>query len=154
MSGAGPEEWGRVLVVVNVGDKTVSDDGRTEVVVLNWEFTGSEIVPTTLTVKRTISVKDLHDLASPMSYEIEPADAVERYSGTSRAVLEVLADADDWLTTRVIHDRVSSGMKASKRTVEITLGGLLADEKTERRGRPSNGYSYRIAASPVTGGAQ
>jgi hypothetical protein len=143
-----------VLVVVNVGDKTVSDDGRTEVVALHWEFTGSEIVPTTLTVKRAISVDNLNDLTSPMTYEIEPTDAVERHSGTSRAVLEVLGDADDWLTTTAIHDEVSSVTGVVKKTVENALKALLADGQIERQGQPTTGYSYRVAAPPVTGGAQ
>ena len=128
-----------MLVAVKVGEKTVIDDGRTEVVVLNWEFTGSEIVPTTLSVERTISVKDLHDLASPMSYEIELANTAEKDSGTAGAVLEVLTDADDWLTTKAVHDRLSSVVKVSKRTGENALTALLADGKIERQGQPATG---------------
>jgi hypothetical protein len=154
MSGAGPEEWGRVLATLNVTTSTVSDDGRTETTYLAWSFTGSEIVPTTLTVKRTISVENRHDLTSPITYEIEPTDAVTKISGTVQVVLNVLADHDGWLTTGEVHDQVSSSRDAAKRTVENALSSLQDQGQIDRQGLPATGYSYRIPSPSSTGSAQ
>jgi hypothetical protein len=154
MSGAGPEEWGRVLATVSVVKSTVFDDGRTETAYLAWSFTGGEIVPITLTVKRTISVENRYDLTSPMTYEIEPTDTVVKLSGTVQAVLNVLTDHDGWLTTGEVHDQVSSSRDVVRRTVENALSSLHDDGHVERDGKKATGYSYRVPTPPATGGAQ
>lgn len=146
MSGAGPEEWGRVLATAGVDHSEVIDDGRTSVVDLAWEFTGGEIVPTSIHVRRTITTDDLGDLTSPMRYTIEQTEGSGTRSPAQRAVLEALRASDTWMKRPDIQAQMSRSI--SNRAVQQALRELHDNGEVERRGKPNSGYEWRITAEP------
>jgi hypothetical protein len=135
MTGAGPAEWGRVLVSVSVKHKVTKPDHST-VATLAVTFMGDEIPDTELHLRRRVWADDPDDLASPLHYEVEvlAGTSEEATAGTAalrpsqRRVLAVLRTAGDWLDVREIGDRLAvddSGLSPlRKRTIQDSLKAL------------------------------
>lgn len=71
MSGAGPAEWGRVLVSAKVEHRHTDEATMATTVTLELAFVGDEIPDTELRIRRKVWAEDPDDLASPMHYEVE-----------------------------------------------------------------------------------
>jgi AAA domain/Bifunctional DNA primase/polymerase, N-terminal len=78
MSGAGPQEWGRVLISARViVRRRTPQDGTESVTELDIE--GGEVPDTRLVVHRTIRAVDPDDLDSSIEYEITEVEDVDPY---------------------------------------------------------------------------
>jgi hypothetical protein len=134
MSGAGPAEWGRVLVSVAVTNRRTEDSAT--VVDLSLEFIGDEIPDTTLTIRRRVWADDPDDLASPMHYELDPvaparAEA-EEWDGPTEcmaAVKQFLADhPDEEFSKNAMGQRLRAvGLRYRNDTIADSLEHLAAD---------------------------
>lgn len=142
MTGAGPEEWSRVLGAA--GHKELSssrpDESRVQI---DWEFTGGEIAPQRLSVIRTVWVDDPDDLTSPMHYSIEVVGNEEgnKLPDSVQATLDVLTN--EWATASDIHYLLTeSGTSIHRDTVTTNLRKLVQDSFADKTG-PDNKPTYR-----------
>ena len=158
LSGAGPAEWGRVLVTAEVKATRTDPATKETAVTLELDFVGDEIPEITILIRRKVSALDPDDLASPLVYSIEvlpdgaTADATPGALAPSRqrvlAVLQAAPD-DEWLGAQVIGDRLavdSSGMAPLKRrTIQDATKELVDAELVESRGSlGSSGFQWRV----------
>lgn len=143
MTGAGPEEWSRVLGAAGHKELTSTQHGGSRVQV-DWTFTGGEIAPQKLSVIRTVWVDDPNDLTSPMHYHIEVtegADTASSLTPAQQAVLDVLDEG--WMTATEIYELVTaSGTIIARDTVTTKLRQL--GDSIEKTG-PGNNPTYRKA---------
>lgn len=133
MSGAGPAEWGRVLVSVERKSYRTDDATGATDAVLALELEGDEITGGTYSVRRRVQADDPNDLASPLRYSCElhaddtPADAgpLAGLTPAARRVHTALDTAGDWLTVSEVGDRLADdGHPLRKRTIQDALGRL------------------------------
>ena len=142
MSGAGPAEWGRVLVSVSVDERRTEPD-RTSVVTLGWRIVGDELPDTDVKVVRRVRATDPDDLASPMTYRVDPAgitaDAPE-WDGPKECMAAITAwfteHPDEELSKRAVAERLRAfGLSYRDRTVGDALERLAVEQVlTVRRG--------------------
>jgi hypothetical protein len=138
MSGAGPAEWGRVLVSVErKGENVDTDTGRSDVS-LELSFEGDEITGGTHRIRRQVWADDPDDLTSPMHYEVAEAHtldedddpAIAGLSPSAKRVCAALEELGDWRTVREIGDHVAEdetnrgGLKV--RTIQKACATLVA----------------------------
>lgn len=130
MSGAGPAEWGRVLVSVKAISKNTDPVTKASNVTLAFTFVGDEIPDTEQRFRRTVWADDPDDLNSPMHYTVEALEAgteVDTGSGFSPAVtrvLGVLTTSTTALTVTEVGDVLandSTGMPLKRRTIQDAL---------------------------------
>jgi hypothetical protein len=157
LSGAGPAEWGRVLVSAERKHEHVDPATLESAVTLDIDFLGDEIPETTLRIRRKVSALDPADLSSPLVYSVEVLDSTDDPAGSAmapatRRVLAVVTAADgEWLDTRQIGDRLAvdeTGMSPLKpRTIQAATKDLTALGFLESRGAGgASGFQWR---SPV-----
>jgi len=146
MSGAGPAEWGRVLVSVAVVSSHVDSLTKETAVTLDIDFVGDEIPDTEVRVRRRVRADDPDDLSSALHYQVE---ALERHASqadgegagglrpSARRVLAALRASDHPLTVQAIGDAVAEdatglgGLKArtiQDATVVLREAGLALEE--------------------------
>jgi hypothetical protein len=93
MSGAGPAEWGRVLVSVDKSaDLRDVKTGRTDVT-LELSLDGDEITGGKRTVKRSVWADDVTDLGSPLNYQVQPTvplAAPDAYDGLADCMATIV----------------------------------------------------------------
>jgi hypothetical protein len=160
MSGAGPEEWGRVIATADLVSPSLSEPGGISVVTLDWTFIGGEIAEHKVRVRRRVWTDDPNDLMSPMHYEIEVVDDADHddplddLSPAARSVYWALErqDPHDWFDVGQVWDlvaeaRESEGSKPLKRDTvrrmlpELRTAGLAEDKP----GRMTNmSHEWRI----------
>lgn len=134
MSGAGPAEWGRVLMSIQNLQRRPGDHPGGTVLVAEIAIIGSEVPDTTVRVRRTIWADDPDDLDSPLHVEVEVLTADDELPGTDRPpaerrVLAILDAADEPLTVRVIGDRLAAEGKPLRRpTISRALNALADDD--------------------------
>ncbi|MEY2472684.1 MAG: hypothetical protein QOK28_2013 [Actinomycetota bacterium] len=141
MSGAGPAEWGRVLVSASVESRRIDPVDLASIVTLSLEFTGDEIPDTPLRIRRRVWTDDPDDLNSAMHYTVEelapapPSDTADGLKPSARRVLDVLRAATEPLTVRLIGDALAvdnTGLNPLKeRTIQDALGALQNAELAE-----------------------
>jgi AAA domain-containing protein len=133
MTGAGPAEWGRILVNMTVVTKS-SRDGASDVV-LEVEMEGDEIPDTKARFRRHVRAEDPADLSSPLVYEVsrvaedEPAEGMRP---SDSRIVAVLAGLTGPLTVKGIGDHLAiDGRPLKARTIQDSLdrleGMLLVD---------------------------
>lgn len=84
MSGAGAEQWGRVLWSVAVGSReTDLNHKMSSVVRLDVEISGGELADLSFSVRRTVWSDDPDDLSSPMHYEVTASPLAASTAGAS-----------------------------------------------------------------------
>lgn len=81
-TGVGPGAWGRVLASAAVEQNHVID-GRS-VVLLRWEFTGGEIAPSAVRVRRTVWAEG-PELSDPLHYEVEVTEEIDGLDASGRS---------------------------------------------------------------------
>jgi hypothetical protein len=160
MSGAGPEEWGRVLWSIAVADRKEDEEHDAGTIVdLTFSVRGGEIPDANFGVRRNVWVDDPDELASPMHYEVEATDITfgraERKILNSRdRMLAILTDdgSDKWWSPSELQDvdanwaNSQPGMKPlTMRTVKDACQKLHEASKVDRAGIETTGYSYRAA---------
>lgn len=155
MSGAGPQEWGRVLATADVDGKRRTLPGDISEVDMLWSFSGGEINDTQVRVRRRVWVEDRNDLLSPMHYEVEllqPDDNEVHLTDVQVAVLAVLDDG--FMPRSEIEDRVNAERRErgadpfASRSIQEALKVLLEEcGLVERSGKQHSGYSWRRSAT-------
>jgi hypothetical protein len=158
LSGAGPAEWGRVIVTADVVSKHNDLTTGESNVVLDLDFIGDEIADTSLRVRRKVVALDQDDLSSPLLYSVEILDRVagDDEGGlrpSHRRVLDVICAAtDEWLDKREIGDRLavdSSGLGGMKaRTIQDAAHALLEKGLIESRGGVGFAFQWRGVRTP------
>ncbi|NIZ91572.1 AAA family ATPase [Kineosporiaceae bacterium B12] len=96
-TGAGPAEWGRVLLAAAIVSRRTDPETFATTVVSDLHVTGGEVPDLTLRVRRTVYAVDPDDLDSPLVYAVdvvqdEPA-AVEDERSDLHPAAEKLLDA-------------------------------------------------------------
>jgi hypothetical protein len=73
ITGAGPAEWGRVLLSAQVVSRRTDPNTLATTVVVEFDVQGGEVPDRTFRVSRTVRAADPDDLDSPLLYAIEEA---------------------------------------------------------------------------------
>lgn len=158
MSGAGPAEWGRFLVSIDVKTKRTEPD-RSTVAVLSIEVEGDEVPDTVAVIRRTIRADNPDDLGSALHYTLEQVAAAELDDGDAtgpaaamspavQRVYAVLDTATDWLKVSDIGDRLADDGKPLKaRTIkdacsQLRRAGLAEPYGSDATNEP---WSWRLA---------
>lgn len=76
LSGAGPAEWGRVLIAGEVRERRTDRDTRATTVTTRWSVAGGEVPDQTIDVVRTVWSDDPDDLDAPLHLTVE-ADRID-----------------------------------------------------------------------------
>jgi 5S rRNA maturation endonuclease (ribonuclease M5) len=149
LTGAGPAEWGRILIGAQVLSRHTDPDTKATSVLAQLDVMGGEVPDQTFRVKRVIAADDPDDLDSPLSYRVEildddaegVADAAGRDLPPATAklleALRAIAPEPAPQTSKVLVDwiaaKYSRGLK--RETVSRSLNDLarhgLADSLTQ-----------------------
>ena len=70
ITGAGPAEWGRVLIGAEIKSRHTDTETKATTVIAELDVMGGEIPDLTFRIKRTISADDPDNLDSPMHYAV------------------------------------------------------------------------------------
>ena len=131
MAGAGPAEWGRVLLSGKADEKQLQQDGSMRMG-MKYEISGSRIPNMSLDVARYIRQEDSDNPVSPYHYRAEATftgGVKHALSPTAGEVLSELEYAEDQ-TARQVEDRVAKRRKRAKaeppdsRTIRKALNEL------------------------------
>jgi hypothetical protein len=154
LSGAGPAEWGRVIVTAEVKASHTDPVTQESAVTLELEFVGDEIPETTIRIRRRVRAVDPDDLASALIYSVETleADAIvlDGHDGmrpAHRRVLEALTAAHgEWLDKGAIGDRLAEdGWPLKARTILDATKALVESGTVETRPGTGNAFEWRTA---------
>lgn len=168
MSGAGPEEWGRVLISGSVRSRSTDPDTGQTSVVTQLEVRGGEIADRTVKVTRRVWADDPDDLDSPLHVETdvgqpepEPARGARSSSndgpGAGRSLppaasklLDALRDLGHPATGSQLVDRVVElyGHGLRRETVSKTMANLVARGLAHGEGAAGTSKLWRLADSP------
>jgi hypothetical protein len=148
-TGAGPAEWGRVLLAATQISRHTDSATKATTVLAELEVTGGEIPDTSVRVRRTVWAVDPEDLDSPLVYEVDTPAAEDNEGAPASdlppAAMKLLAALEhqsgpvpssalvDWIAERHGH-----GLKRETASRLLTkLGGLmLADSIDCGPGKP------------------
>lgn len=154
MSGAGSEEWGRVLASVAVLDRR--RNGNATEVDLEWEFVGDEIPETTLRLTRTVEALEPRNLGSPMTYSVTPSrlpsaswDGPTECMGAIEAVLREVGG--EFTRSALIRELRQRGLNYRDATVDDSLGVLLRRGTLTRRPGSRKSHLYRLPTETEEG---
>jgi hypothetical protein len=75
LTGAGPAEWGRVLISASVVSRHTDPITKATTVLCELEIAGGEIPDQTLRIRRTVRALDPDDLDSALEYVVDTPDA-------------------------------------------------------------------------------
>jgi len=135
-TGAGPAEWGRVLLSADALSRRTDLATSATTVVTELAVIGGEVPDLTFRLRRTVVADDPDDLDSPLHYSVEvlPMDQAEQADDgmppAQRAVLDALRAATGPATVRHLQDviaeqRTADGAKPLRReTVAKSLSAL------------------------------
>jgi hypothetical protein len=161
LSGAGPAEWGRVIVSAEVKTSHTDEVTKETAVVLELVFVGDEIPETTLTIRRRVMAVDPDDLASPLVYSVETlpntySDSSSKegdgFRPSERRVLAVLnAVRGEWLNRMQIGDALAvdnTGFAClTARTIQTAAKALTERGLVEARGSAGEAFLWRVSES-------
>lgn len=132
MSGAGPAEWGRVLLSAGVRSKNTDPETKRTRVILDVECSGGEIADQTIRFQREVWADDPDDLASPLRYTVSPVEEIPDDPGSAglrpaaRMVLAAIRSrVDGWSTVQDIGDYTAeAGHPYKTRTIQAACKEL------------------------------
>jgi hypothetical protein len=144
ISGAGPAEWGRVLLSATVKSRTTDAITKATTVITEIDVIGGEIPDQTFRVRRRVWADDPSDLSSPLHLETVVTDGADdstpeaRQSGLSPAAgklleaLKAIAPATnvqlvDWIVQKHGHPLKRETVSRSMTSLE-KLGLARADD--------------------------
>lgn len=133
LSGAGPAEWGRVLIGAAVMSRSTDPATRETRVVTELEVIGGDIADDKFRIVRTIRAHDPDDLDSPLDYTVAVRAAddlpvvtvADGVKPAAQRVLAVLLDHGTPMTVRKIGDDLAKlGRPLKARTIQDALKSL------------------------------
>ncbi|MDP9397293.1 MAG: AAA family ATPase [Actinomycetota bacterium] len=141
ITGAGPAEWGRVIIGAAVLARSTDPGTLSTTVLAELEVIGGEVPDQTLRVRRVVRAEDPDDLDSPLHYSVDviPADASDggasaaaaspNLAPASRKLLEALRVLGTPATVRQLVDQVAElhGHGLKRETVSRSLNAMLRD---------------------------
>ena len=148
ITGAGPAEWGRVLVNASVEDRHTNPETQETTVITELDIMGGEVPDRTLRVVRRIRAEDPSSLDSPFHYEVDCKEVTEedkRGSGglspSANMILLILKAARGAMTVKSIGDECAGrGRPLKRETISRACKSLveskLADEIDSGKGKP------------------
>lgn len=163
ITGAGPAEWGRVLIGGTVITRHTHPLTKATTVLTELEAIGGEIPEMTMRVRRVIRAEDPEDLDSPLHYSVDVVLAeAEEESDTApspdlppaaRKLLEVLRALGRPSTARELVDKVVEvhGHGLRRETVSRTLNSLLRDGLVDCIDEHALEKTWTLPPNPVTG---
>lgn len=141
ISGAGPAEWGRVLITAKVVSRRTDPETSATTVLTDLDVQGGEVPDQTIRVRRLVRALDPDDLDSAMEYRVDEPSAAEGagqggdgaaddLAPAARKILQAMADLGRPATSAEIVDRIAAehGHGLTRETMSRTLNDL------ERRG--------------------
>ena len=158
LSGAGPAEWGRVIVTGEVKASHTDPESQESAVTLELDFVGDEIPETTLRILRRVRAIDPDDLASALTYSVEVLenvpDATRADDGlkpSERRVLDVLnRSAGKWLDKWAIGDDLAAGgFPLKARTIQNATKTLVEMGLLEPRESAGSAFQWRTITPEV-----
>jgi hypothetical protein len=158
LSGAGPAEWGRVIVVGEAKASRTDPETQESAVTLELDFAGDEIPETTLRILRRVRAIDPDDLASPLVYSVEVLENVSEATTTDdglkpseRRVLDVLnRSPGKWLDKYAIGDVLADGgFPLKARTIQNATKTLVEIELIESRESAGSAFQWRAMLAEV-----
>lgn len=169
ITGAGPAEWGRVLLTAEVVSRRTDTTTRATTVISKLDVLGGEVPDTTYRVTRTVSAADPDDLDSPMTYAVSvaaggqtegnagPGDATDGLPPAAVKILQAVRALDRPVTQDQIVDEVKErhGHGLTRPTVSRQLNELqrrgLVDhhEDDSLPGFPTNYWFPAESEPPV-----
>jgi hypothetical protein len=96
-TGAGPAEWGRVLLAAAVISRHTDTATKATTVLVELDVTGGEVPDQTLRIRRTITAVDPDDLDSALTYRVDVLEGDDRSpagSGLPPAAVKLLEAVD------------------------------------------------------------
>lgn len=133
MSGAGPQEWGRVLVTVDKATERVDDTGASDAR-LTFTVEGDEIQSAARSFRRTIHATG-EGLDAPLTYAVDAEDEAPILhaptAGRNRSqqrIGRILETSGGWLTCHELGDglaRDEAGAPLKKRTIQVACRALV-----------------------------
>lgn len=148
LSGAGPAEWGRVLIALTVKSQSVDTDTGTSDTHLEIVIDGDEVAGGSQRFRRIVGADDQDDLASPMAFSMQPTDGApdEVLPGAPPAQRRVLAVIEkhgaDWLDKHAIGEHIAkdeAGPPLRHRTILDATKALAADGHIKARATSAGG---------------
>ena len=144
ITGAGPAEWGRVLIGAEIKSRHTDPATRATTVVAELDVIGGEIPDLTFRIKRTISADDPDNLDSPLRYTVAVIDTDDTHGDDMPPARRKLLDAVtalarpasqteliDWIATKHGHGLYRT--TASAQLNELRKADLV--DCTEEAGR-------------------
>ena len=137
ISGAGPAEWGRVLIGAEVKSRHTDPDTKTTTVVTQLDVIGSEVPDQVFRIKRVIAAEDPDDLDSPLSYDIETetvSDDTNDMPPARRKLLDALRAAAGPRTVSQLVDWIAAehGHGLRRETSSRELNALAREGLADR----------------------
>jgi len=158
MSGAGPREWGRVLISVAVKSRRTEPDTMRTTVVTQLDIEGGEIPDRSIRVTRRVWADDLNDLDSPMHVETDAEHVTDDHGGNDQAerrpaarkLLEAMTALDRPATRSELVDWIAEkhGHGLTRETCSRELNGLATEGVIDGI---EEGRDKRWFLRPVTG---
>jgi hypothetical protein len=115
ITGAGPAEWGRVLIGSRVISRHTDPETRATTVILELDVIGGEIPDQTIRLRRDIRADDPADLDSPLRYQVSVSANDGASTGllndlapAAQKLLEALTAADEPLSGAQLVDRIAT----------------------------------------------
>lgn len=137
ITGAGPAEWGRVLITADVVSRHTDLTTKETVVITALDVIGGEVPGSTWRVTRRIRADDPDDLNSPLRYAVtvtvtetgETAETASEMPPAKAKLLEALRSADGPQTAAALVDWIAEkhGHGLKRPTVSTYLNQLLRD---------------------------
>lgn len=164
ITGAGPAEWGRVLISASVVSRRTDPQTQATTVLTELDVQGGEVPDQSIRVRRVIRAEQPGDLDSPLHYAVdEPSGGSER-SGSgeglrpdlhpaSAKLLEALDEQTDPATISTLVDAIDRrhGHGLTRQTASTRLNELrglgLADFLDVGSGRERLWYRIRSAST-------
>jgi hypothetical protein len=158
LSGAGPAEWGRVIVTGEAKTSRTDPETQESAVTLELDFVGDEIPETTLRILRRVRAIDPDDLGSALTYSVEVLENVSEASTTDdglkpseRRVLDALnRSPGKWLNKYAIGDVLADdGFPLKARTIQNATKTLVEMGLVEPRESAGSAFQWRAIPTEV-----
>jgi hypothetical protein len=144
ITGAGPAEWGRVLIGAEVKSRHTDPATRATTVITQLDVIGGEVPDHTFRVMRIIAAEEPDRLDSPLIYSVEVGDGDESnlpdWPPARRKLYEAVTALREPSTGKQLVDWVAAKYKhgLTRPTVSTEMNALLKDGLVDRIEQPGH----------------